>query len=111
MNIKLIQKPKQLLALSFLLGSLSACSWVEVKPQAEGVQLISAGEASNCTKIGMAKAKTLDKIWFLNRDIKKINSELKVLARNEAQTIGGNAIRPVGELTEGQQTFLVYNCN
>lgn len=110
MNSKLIHKSKSLLAL-VLLGSLSACAWVEVKPEAEEVQIITAEEALNCTKVGMSTTQTLDKIWFLDRDAKKLNQELKILARNEAQIMGGNAIRPVGESAEGQQSFLVYNCN
>ena len=111
MERKSTHKSKQLLVMVLLLGSLGACSWVDVKPEAEVVQVITTEYAENCIKLGIAKAKTLDKIWLFNRNVEKMNQELATLARNEAQTMGGNAIRPVGKLTQGQQAFLVYNCN
>ena len=40
----------------------------------------------------------------------KVAAELETLARNEAATMGGNAVVAASTVKDGRQTFGVYHC-
>jgi hypothetical protein len=49
-------------------------------------------------------------VLIFARTQRKVHEELESLARNEAATMGGNAVAPTGEPAEGRQSFDVYRC-
>ena len=46
----------------------------------------------------------------VQRPIETITNELRVIARNSANRMGGDTIVPLTVIEEGQQTFVVYKC-
>jgi hypothetical protein len=93
-----------------LLAGMAGCHWVPLTEGGEGVRVVSQAEASACEKIGMATSKTADHVLIFARTQRKVHEELESLARNEAATMGGNAVAPTGEPAEGRQSFDVYRC-
>jgi hypothetical protein len=87
-----------------------ACAWVDPEPGSERVRLISAPEATACTKIGSARANTKDSVGFVSRSEQTVDEELVTLGRNEAAKLGGNALVAIGEPKDGHQAFEVYRC-
>lgn len=89
---------------------LSACAWVKVTPQGEGVRLVQSGRAvESCKKMGRVNAKVVSHVVF-NRDADKVAGELADLARNEAALMGGDTIVPISEISDGRRSFGVYRC-
>jgi hypothetical protein len=108
MRIQQLTKPALLLPLA--IAGLAACTWVDLTDQGERVDLMTQEQAANCERIGQTTSQVLDKIGFVNRSEEKKQEELRRLARNEAASMGGNAIVPATEITEGRQRFIVYRC-
>jgi hypothetical protein len=97
-------------AVAVFIATTLACAWVDPEPGSEGVRLISASEATACTKIGSARANTKDSVGFISRSERTVDDELVTLGRNEAAKLGGNALVAIGEPQEGHQAFEVYRC-
>lgn len=89
---------------------MCGCSWVSPEPGAGTVAVSTTEQLSHCQRLGSASAKSLNKVGFISRDGDKLQSELKMLARNEALGMGGNAIAPESAIVRGQQKFGVYRC-
>ncbi|HXV35883.1 MAG TPA: DUF4156 domain-containing protein [Myxococcota bacterium] len=87
-----------------------ACTWVSLTPEGEGVQILRAGEVSDCEKLGKASSKTAERVLLFARTERKMREELEALARNEAAEMGGDAIVPLGAPAGGRQSFDVYRC-
>ncbi len=88
----------------------SACTWVELEPEAQQVAIISAGEAAQCKSLGKTTAKSLDKVAFVSRSREKLAAELATLARNDAVSMGGNALVAESEIEGGARRYGVYLC-
>jgi hypothetical protein len=99
------------IAISLVLA-LSSCSssWVQLTPEGEGVTQFPLANVSNCSRLGSTRASTLKKMLFLDRNRSKLEQELVTLARNEAGTMGGNAIVSESAIADGAQRFGVYRC-
>lgn len=95
-----------------LLGLLSACTWVQLTTGGEAVQVLTLAQANNrrCELLGRASSRTMDRIVVVDRSDERQQRELVTLARNEAADMGGNAIAPQANITNGRQQFNVYNC-
>ncbi len=89
---------------------LSACTWVELKPQGEKVRILAAQEVRRCKELGRVSAVTAAKIGFIARDKGTIQAEVYRLARNNAGDMGGDTIVTSGPLIDGEQPFKVYRC-
>ncbi len=87
----------------------SGCVWVRLDDAGAAVLQGTADSVTACREIGEARAHTLDRMLF-RRSRAKVQEELLVLASNEAATIGGDTIVPVGRPVDGRQTFKVYRC-
>lgn len=96
------------LSLFTLLGS--GCSFVELKPEADSVSVLTADQAAQCKPVGTATTQVLDEVMLISRNEETMAEELEILARNEAIKSGANAIVPISEVEEGQRTFKVYIC-
>ena len=88
----------------------SACSWVELKPEGQNVQLVKSYDVRGCKKIGHVTSNTTATVMWIPRDSVTINDELIRLSRNHAASIGGDRIFPVGPPSNGEQTFTVFHC-
>jgi hypothetical protein len=96
-----------------LVGSalaLSACVWVDVKPQAEKVRMLTAAEVGRCKPLGKVTSTTADTVWIFARPKSSVQEELNRLARNHAGSMGGDTVVPSGPMVEGEQTYGVYRC-
>lgn len=92
------------------LSLLSACTWVQLDTGAEAVQVRDSVDLSACTRLGRARAQTMDEVVTLNRSGSRMQQELITLARNEAAAMGGNVIVAESIIEEGEQLFGVYSC-
>lgn len=91
--------------------ALSACTWVEPKPEAAAIELVGANYVRSCDRLGSATAKGVSKVGIFVREDEKVMSELAALAKNEAYNMGGDTIVRESELSEdGAMTFGVYRC-
>ena len=97
-------------ALLTLAALQAGCSFVQLTPGGEDVVIRSTADIAQCESIGVVTAKTQSRV-VIERGAASVQSELNVLARNEAATLGGNAIVPIGEPVEGSQSFRAYRCD
>lgn len=100
-----------LISLSLLSLTLTACTWVQLTSEGEGVRLAGAAQVANCERIGSATARTLGEIVTVERGGGKLQTELLTLARNEAGRMGGNTVVPESLINDGQQSYGVYTCS
>jgi len=105
--MKTITKIAGLSAAAMLLG---ACSWVDLKPEAEDILVLKPFQTKQCEQKGRTTSQVLDKVWFVNRNQDKMADELATLARNTAVQMGGNAVVADSDISEGKQTFIILDC-
>jgi len=101
---------KKILVTNIMLFSLSACTWVELAPEAEKVVVLSQTEVTKCKELGNTTASVKYEVGGFNRDMKTITNELQTLARNSAVELKGDAIVAVGEVVKGAQKYKIYQC-
>lgn len=98
----------------FLSLLASACSWVDLKPEAENVRVVSLealDAMSNCHKMGSTTVSVKADVASIARNAEAVRVELETLARNSAIDLGGNTVVPVSQVDKGKQSFVVYTCN
>ncbi len=101
---------KQRILLSLLLAGLSACTWVEVDPEAVDVRVVNLSHVENCKHLGKATVSLIDKVLFVSRSEKQVADELERLGRNSAAEMGGDSIVPMSKVMDGERVFNVYQC-
>lgn len=104
--VRTLARAAVVLALPLALG---ACTWVKVTEAGGRVAQRTAEEVSSCRKLGQASVQTTDKV-ILARDTRTVQAEVIALAKNQAGSMGGNAIVPASALAGGSQSFDVYSC-
>ena len=97
-------------ASSLVLLLLSACTWVQLSNAGEMVEIRTASQVAGCDRLGQASSTTMDRLILVDRSSERQQQELFTLARNEAASMGGNAIVAATDVTNGRQRFDVYNC-
>lgn len=91
--------------------ALSSCSsWVQLTSEGEAVMLLPESGVVSCTRIGGTRSSTLNKILFTERNRTRLEEELATLARNEAGSMGGNAITIESPISDGTRRYGVYQC-
>lgn len=90
--------------------SLSACTWVQLTSAGEQVEVRSTTQVASCERIGRASSTTMDRLILVDRSSQRQQEELFTLARNEAASMGGNAIVASDDVSNGRQQFDVYRC-
>lgn len=101
----------RLLVLSVaLLPVLTACTWVELTPQASAIKVLPAGAPSSCQKLGEISVSVKDKVAFYERNELKVRDELETLARNEALSLQADTIQPLSAPADGEQRFAGLRC-
>ena len=101
---------RNIISLGLLLLVLSACTWVELAPEAENVRIVEAVHVANCKLVGTTTVTVKADVASFKRDAEKIKSELETLARNEAIRLKGDTLVAATDIQEGEQTFNVYKC-
>lgn len=89
---------------------LAGCSWVKMTPGGEKVRVLEASEVSTCKHLGDSTVSLMSKVAGINRNEKKVQKELLMLARNAGAEMGGDTVVVASEVKDGQQTFAVYKC-
>lgn len=101
----------KIILLTMVLALLSSCTWVELNDSAKDVVITHREQVSHCRSVGNIRAKTRHQLpgqW--PRNAKKIESELSILARNEALTLGANTLVANNPASEGEQSFSAFIC-
>lgn len=96
--------------LLLILTAPSACTWVSLDQQGIAVQLVPASAVDGCKRVGTTTSTTRNKVGPIERGREKVATELLTLARNSAAAMGGNTLVEQGPMTDGKQTFVVYQC-
>jgi hypothetical protein len=102
-----------LLTLTLCLGlglTTSGCTWVKKSQGAEQVRIVPADLVGSCKSLGTVSTTTLDKVTVVDRNKKKIQTELETLARNEAVKSGADTLVARSPIIEGRQTFELFRC-
>lgn len=98
------------MALAFGTLLVGGCTWVDVKPAAQDVLILSKARVANCNRLGTTDVSVAESVGFLDRVPEDVAEDLANLARNQAVEMGGDTITPLSEPVKGQQTFGVYDC-
>ena len=102
---------RNIINLVLVLLFLSACTWVDLAPEAESVRIVEAVHVANCKMVGTTTVSVRSDVASFKRDAEKIKTELETLARNEAIRLKGDTLVAATEIQDGEQTFKVYKCN
>lgn len=89
---------------------LGGCSFVTVDPDAEDVLVLEADRTRDCDRLGQTRVSVATSIGFIQRGEPAIRDNLETLARNSAAEMGGDTITPETEVSEGKQTFGIFDC-
>ena len=73
-------------------AGLAACQWVPLTPEGERVRVANAAEVAGCKDLGTVTGKSAITVGPLARNEARVAKEVEALARNEAATMGANAI-------------------
>jgi len=102
---------RNIINLGLVLLFLSACTWVDLAPEAESVRIVEAVHVANCKMVGTTTVSVRSDVASFKRDAEKSKTELETLARNEAIRLKGDTLVAATEIQDGEQTFKVYKCN
>lgn len=103
---------KNIIPTTAMLVLLAACTWVEPTLQGSQIKLVDKNDTSleSCTKIETVTAMVKHRVGFFARSEDKVNTELITIAQNEAAEIGGDTISAAGPASNGERSFIVYDC-
>lgn len=96
--------------LPFLYLLVSSCTWVKYEEGAENIALVKPAHIESCEKLGEVSAQVKHTVSGLKRKPEKVARELIVLAKNQAVTMGANALVSLDAPDAGQQSFVAYRC-
>ncbi len=104
----LIRDKHKPIAVLAMIAAIAACSFVELKPGAENVIIFKGNE--RCEAIGQTEVNVIVTAIGIDRDTATIAEELQTLARNNALQLQANAIWPITQVTDGEQTYRIMRC-
>ncbi len=88
----------------------AGCSWVDLSSSGKQVEVLSAQEVSGCQHMGQTTVTTKSSVAGIDRNRGVVKEELRKLARNSAQDVGGDTVVPRNDEEQGRQTFDIYRC-
>ncbi|HYW03525.1 MAG TPA: DUF4156 domain-containing protein [Gammaproteobacteria bacterium] len=103
-------KYRSVAIVALLTTSLTACTWVSLKSDAQNVMVLPQDRVAHCKKLGKTDVSVDSKIGFVSRYPSDVEQDLKTLARNTAANQGGDTVSPLGPVKNGSQTFGIYRC-
>ncbi len=89
---------------------LSGCTWVKLTDDGASVR-VSGNVPGNCELRGTTTSVSRAAVAGIDRSQTKFESELEILARNQAAILRGNVIVPAGPVEENQRTYRVFRCS
>lgn len=105
-----MQRSKLVMALAGGALVAAGCSTVSPEPGAEEIEVLEAKRTEKCDKKGQSRVQVPTSFGFIKRGDKAIRQDLRTLGRNSAVDMGGDTITPLTEISEGRQTFGIYDC-
>ncbi len=90
--------------------AVAGCSTVSPEPGAEKIEVLEAERTDKCDKKGQSRVQVPTSFGFIKRGDKAIRADLRTLGRNSAVDMGGDTITPLTEISDGKQTFGIYDC-
>jgi hypothetical protein len=90
--------------------TLGACSFVEIRPEAEDILVLDKGRVADCERLGRTRVSVAPAVGFIKRSEDAVREDLKVLARNSAAEMGGDTVNAETQVNDGKQTFAIYDC-
>lgn len=93
-----------------LTAAINSCTWVKTTPGGEAVRVAQASEVGNCIRKGEVNVSLKSRVGGFERKPGKVATELATLARNEAATMGANAVVAETPVKDGRQQFGAYQC-
>ncbi len=89
---------------------LAGCSFVQTEPSAEDVLVLESERTEPCKRLGQTRVSVAAKVGFIKRSKDAVRGDLEKLARNSAADMGGDTVTPESEITEGKQTYGIFDC-
>jgi hypothetical protein len=90
---------------------LASCTWVPIKKEAAGIQVLRLGQdASACRRLGEIAVSVKSGIGSWQRNPVEVRDELETLARNEALNLHADSVQPLAEPDGGRQHWLALAC-
>lgn len=97
------------LTLLLSLAATACSSFVQVSEPGATVAQARGPDVSHCQFVGRIDSQTRAKV-LIRRNPDFVQQELIDLARNQAATMGANAIVAIGQPENGTQSFNAYRC-
>ena len=91
-------------------SAMTGCQWVDLTPSGEKARVLSAEQVGKCKKVGITTVSVKATMIGISRDEGSVMKELRSLARNAAEGLGGDTVVPASKVANGSQVFDVYNC-
>lgn len=101
---------RAILTAALLAAAVSSCSWIDLKPGAADVELVTQSQAAGCQRLGNTTVSVRDSVASIERSSSKVADELARLARNSAVDMKGDTIVAQSQIHDGEQSFGVYRC-
>jgi len=89
---------------------VTGCTSIKLSSGGEKIRVLAPGEVSSCKKLGQTNTSVTDMVLGIDRPIEALERELAIIARNSANTMGGDTIVPLTVIEGGKQSFVVYKC-
>lgn len=98
------------LGLTAAVAMLLLAGCVKLTADGAGIRQASATDVAACELVGKVTSSIPSKTLY-RLSPGKVEEQLIVLARNDAQGLGGDTIVPAGPIEKGTQVFNVFRCN
>ncbi len=93
------------------LATVTGCAdFVQLKPGAETVNILTIDNVQDCTSLGSVQVSVLDKVGFIDRDKLAVENELNTMAKNSTFAAGGDTAMANGPVKDGARSFSLYKC-
>jgi hypothetical protein len=100
-----------LLCLTTLALLMAGCTWgIKLNDAGRKVRTAWIRDVSQCKQLGKITVSVMNRVGPIDRNDIKVRDELEVMARNEAATMGADTVKPLGEPSNGEQTWGAYQC-
>jgi len=103
-------KRASFLSAGLVVLAMAGCTWIKPTTGGEEVRVLAADKVGSCQKLGDTTVSLLHKVAGINRSEEKVRTELATMARNSAAEMGGDTVVATSPVTEGEQSFDVYQC-
>ena len=91
-------------------GVIQGCQFVEAKPGADKVRVLSKEEARECLQITTTNVKTTAEVGLIKRDDKAVADELERLAINDAVGADADTVVAISEVKDGGRKYIIARC-